>query len=291
MRATPSCRAAAHVCARSYLAVFPVWWPVNGVCQCPASRRCESPGKHPLLRAWQDAATITPAVIDRWWDRWPDANIGLACGPSGILVLDIDPRHGGEETDAELIATHGPLPHTVETLTGSGGRHILLAAPAGITNASPFAGIDVRGDGGFIVAPGSLHVSGRRYEWEASSHPDDVPVAPAPAWLLQRLSAPQEAQHTRAAAVPERIPEGGRHAAMVSIAGTLRHRGATPDEIFACLLVFNRSRCEPLLDDAELRRIADSMVQYGVGETPVGGVAQRRRTVAASGRYSLREGR
>jgi putative DNA primase/helicase len=258
---TASRLAAALVCAAHNLTVFPLWWPVHGVCQCPAGRRCHSPGKHPLVTGWQRAAATDPATITRWWTKWPDANIALACGPSGLLALDIDPRHGGDETLNDLVAAYGPLPLTVEAISGGGGRHIFYAAPAGITNASLFVGIDIRADGGYVVAAGSDHVSGGTYEWEVSSHPDDVPIALPPPWLLDLLTR-QPAKATTAPPFPARIPEGRRHDWLVSLAGTLRRRGASAEELFACLTVFNDSRCDPPLSDAELRTIAASVARY-----------------------------
>jgi putative DNA primase/helicase len=273
IRSEPRRRDAALACARHYLAIHPCWWTKGGVCQCRKGRRCESPGKHPILERWQDVATTDPALIERWWSRWPHANIGIACGPSGILVLDIDPRHDGDETLRDLIAQYGALPETPEVLTGGGGRHIYFAAPEGITNASPFAGIDIRGEGGFVVAPGSIHASSNTYEWEVSCHPDSMPIAPAPRWLLDLLRQPLAAQgapatHPRAAPMAERIPEGGRHRALLSIAGTLRNRGLIAEEIYGCLIVINMSRCDPPLDDSELRSLADSVEKYAVGTTP-----------------------
>jgi hypothetical protein len=122
---------AALLCAAHALKVFPLWWTSTGVCQCPAHAAYLSPGKHPVTVQWRQKATTDSAVIARIWPRHP-WNIGIACGPSGILVLDIDPRHGGDETLVDLIARHGPLPHTVEVITGSGGRHIYLTQPVAL---------------------------------------------------------------------------------------------------------------------------------------------------------------
>jgi hypothetical protein len=214
-------------------------------------------------------ATIDPVAIRRWWTGRPDANVGLACGLSGVFVLDIDPRHGGDDTLADLIARYGALPATVETITGGGGRHILFASPGGIGNRPLGVGVDVRGDGGYIVAPGSVHVSGGTYEWEVSSHPDDVPISAAPDWLIGLLrQPPAQSGHSRSAPVPERIPEGQRHDALTRFAGILRNRGLVADEIYGCLRVVNETRCVPPDDDAELRKLANSMMEYAVGSAP-----------------------
>ena len=101
--------------------------------------------------------------IDDWFRRWPDANVAIVTGAvSGLVVIDIDPKHGGEQSLTELEREHGPLPKTVEAITGGGGHHLYFAHPGGeVRNKVGLApGIDLRGDGGYIVAPPSLHASG-----------------------------------------------------------------------------------------------------------------------------------
>jgi len=125
-------------------------------------------GKHPRTEHGLKDATIDEATIFGWWRRWPGANVGIVTGmASGLLVLDIDPRHGGVESLALLEREHGSLPETAEVSTGGGGRHILFLHPGfRVKNrANMMPGVDVRGDDGYIVAPPSLHASGRRYEW------------------------------------------------------------------------------------------------------------------------------
>lgn len=83
-----------------------------------------TPGKHPRLTGWQEHATREPEQIRAWGRRWPHANIGGAAGAkSGRVVLDVDPRHGGDVSLELLEHEHGSLPETQEALTGSGGRH------------------------------------------------------------------------------------------------------------------------------------------------------------------------
>ena len=129
-------------------------------------------------------ATTDSAAIRRWWQRWPNANIGIATGASGLLVLDVD--DGGEDS----LTDYPTLPDTIESLTGGGGSHILFKRPTGdkfksCTGIAP--GLDVRADGGYIIPPPSIHKSGNRYEWEASSEPDDVPLANSPDWLIEAV--------------------------------------------------------------------------------------------------------
>lgn len=191
---TPSTRQAALFYAALGWPIFPVWPMRDGACGC-GKPDCANPGKHPLgglaPHGLKDATTDTDR-INRWWNQYPDANIGLATGAaSGVFAVDIDPRHNGADTWQDLEAAFGPIPDTVEQETGGGGRHILFKHVAGLGNSSGALGpgIDTRGEGGYILLPPSSHISGRRYEWEASSHPGEVPLADMPTWLLERLTA------------------------------------------------------------------------------------------------------
>jgi hypothetical protein len=119
-------------------------------------------------------ATRDETQIREWWTRWPEANIGIPTGAvSGCDVLDIDPRHGGEISLEELESQYGKLPETAEQLTGGGGRHLLFRHQEGVgCKVGILPGIDVRGDGGYILVAPSNHISGRRYAWEESSRPE-----------------------------------------------------------------------------------------------------------------------
>ena len=146
-------------------------------------------GKRPKIARWQDKATTNAEQIRAWWQAWPNANIGIATGErSRIWVLDVDVKDGkpGDESLADLEAAHGELPTTMHAITGSGGSHYYFKCAEGaqIRNSadSIAPGLDVRGSGGFIVAPPSVHASGRYYEWEIESA--DV-VCEAPDWLTK----------------------------------------------------------------------------------------------------------
>ena len=191
--------------------VVPEYGLRDGACTCRSGSSCSSPGKHPRLSKWQLKATTDPETIKEWWERWPDANVGVVTGPeSGLLVIDVDTetradadgniqQTDGEDTLRVLEAKHGALPATVEVTTGSGGRHIYFAWPEGIEAGDRirFApALDARaggrdGHGGNLVAPPARHVSGGTYEFEASCHPDDVPLALPPAWLIDLLVRPK----------------------------------------------------------------------------------------------------
>ena len=151
--------------------------------------------KEPATRhGFRDATTDT-ASIKQCWSKHPDFNVGIATGAvCGIFVIDIDPRHGGDETLADLESEHGKLPDTVEALTGGGGRHIYFKHPGGRVPCGEGklgAGVDVKGDGGYVVAPPSVHPNGKAYEWELSSVPGEVEVAEAPQWLVDLVVSPE----------------------------------------------------------------------------------------------------
>src|SRR5882724_7672342 len=158
--ASPMLDAAFEYAARG-LAVFPVWGAARGRCCCGLSI-CDSPGKHPIARCAPRGfldATTDKATIESWWQQHPNANIGA---PTGVWsdVIDVDPRHGGDERLAALEREHGPLPDTAEVLTGGGGRHIHFRPGRAPLGKQVAEGIDVKGPGGYVLLPPSSHVSG-----------------------------------------------------------------------------------------------------------------------------------
>lgn len=183
-------------------AVFPVHGIVDGRCTCRHGVACSRPGKHPRNSNGRTGATLDAALVRRWWKTWPSANIGIATGnESGLLVLDQDDQYALDAVE---------IPHTIESVTGRGGRHVLFSYPEDgaryITGTNIVAqGVDSRADGGYIVAPPSMHISGRRYQWEDSSLPDETDLASAPQWWLDAI---RRADGDGACAVPSWVPDG-----------------------------------------------------------------------------------
>jgi hypothetical protein len=147
----------------------------------------EPTGKKPLRgsRGFHDATTDA-ARIQQW--EWGGANIAIRTGrPANLLVLDVDPRHDGDDALYELERQHGRLPQSVAVKTGGGGRHVYFrcSEPVRTRQNVLASGIDVKADGGYVAAPPSVHPSGRPYEWDLDL--DDVDLEPVPDWLLQAV--------------------------------------------------------------------------------------------------------
>ena len=179
-------------------------------------------GKIPLLKEWPTLATTDHETICTWWTHYRNANVGIATGKeSGLFILDVDVAKGGDETLRTLEAQYGEVPRTVEVITGGGGQHYYFEHPGcDIRNSAGKLGpgLDIRTDGGQVVAPPSIHpTSGRIYEWEAAHHPDDVALAPVPHWLLARLTARSEQVPSPQNGTP--IPDGQRNEALTREAG------------------------------------------------------------------------
>lgn len=168
--------------------VVPVQSIGPGGCSC-GQRDCTSPGKHPRV-AWAPATEEAPGEeqIAEWWRRWPEANVGVVTGTvSDLMVLDVDPRNGGEESLAKLEAELGELPPTLASRTGGGGRHYWYAAPPlPLPNVDLAPGVELKAEGGMVVAPPSRHASGEAYVWENET----VEPAPLPEWIIDRIQHP-----------------------------------------------------------------------------------------------------
>jgi putative DNA primase/helicase len=272
--------AAAHALASLGIPVFPTHTALaGGGCSC--GRDCgRDAGKHPRTRNGLQDATCDPEQIGAWWTRWPTANIAIATGvASGIWALDIDAQSGGLDSIDRLEAEHGQAPPTWAVESGGGGLHLWFRhpdMPVPTTASRIGVGLDVRGDGGYLIAPPSRHRSGQPYRWGGDAwHPANVELAFAPPWLLGLAVAgpvrslvppgrfPQSGEaggNDGAAPVP--IAEGQRNDALARLAGAMRRRGFGESAILAALLAENADRCVPPLAEADVARIARSIGRY-----------------------------
>ena len=269
--------------ARDGFAVLPLQATCDGRCSC-GREACTSPGKHPRTSHGVHDATTDADTIRSWWDQWPDANVGIATGKaSGVIVIDIDidAGHGkdGPLSIEHLEAEHGKLPDTVRGETGGGGYHLFFECPPEVVRSRVGLrpGVDVRGENGYVVAPPSTHVSGGRYEWEASSSISDVTPAPMPDWLLDELRATSTNGSHRADAPAwtahgSPIPIGRRNVALTSMAGAMRAVGFDETTMRDALLSHNATCCEERLDPGEVAKIAASVARYEPNAPKAGGV-------------------
>ena len=274
MQAPPALKDAALRYADNGWKVFPLHGIVEGVCTCGTN--CgKNAGKHPRIGDWDENASDDPAVIDRWWGLWPDANIGLKTGSvSGVWILDLDNKRSielpngvllseGDHSLRELENEHGKVPATLVCETGSGGKHLYFewADDCPIRNrASVLPSVDVRGEGGYVVAPPSVHLSGSQYRWADEGDP----IARPPSWLVGIVTKERERLDVTDSTV---VGEGGRNDFLFRVAARLRgvHR-LDLEDLFGALLVRNQRHCSPPLDREEVWLIAQSASQYPLPE-------------------------
>jgi putative DNA primase/helicase len=166
----------------------------NSACECgdPKCKVKHGPGsiaKHPREKNWPSQASGDLEVVSGWPRRWPGCNLGIATGAaSGVVVIDVDPKNGGDVSLKRFMAEHGRFPSTPLQRTPSGGWHFVFRAPTHPVSNAPlgrdYPGIDIRADGGQIVAAPSRTPVGA-YSWRLS--PTDTPLADLPSAVLERL--------------------------------------------------------------------------------------------------------
>jgi len=230
--------------------------------------------KVPATQHGKKDATNDPAQVAAWFVPGTSRNVGILTGArSGLIVADIDPRNGGDASFERLEQTYGKLPATKRVRTGGGGFHLYFRAPANTQgmadrpNVAGFKGVDLKADG-YVVAPPSIHESGRAYEWEA--FPD---IADAPVWLIELARGSKRVEEISQPTTSS-ITEGGRNDMLFRLACGLRARGLSPEAVVAAVLAENSARCVPPLDGNECDRIAQSAMRYepgtGHAETDLG---------------------
>lgn len=253
--------------ALEYLArgwsVVPAHTATTRGCSC-LNESCEAIGKHPRVK-WKPYQDRLPAESDvrTWWRRWPEANVAILTGAvSGIVVVDIDPRHGGDDSIRDIPN----LPETLTATTGGGGEHRYWRHPGyPVPNAAGIRpGIDVRGDGGYVLAPPSTHKSGGVYAWDAGQ-PDEPREMPA--GLRAELTGTRpigDAPPSSRGFDPEQsliapIGEGERNERLAQIAGHYASTGMPYHALGDALLGANSRLCRPPLDADEVAKIVESI--------------------------------
>ena len=200
------------------------------------------------------------------WTARPDMNIAIAAGAvSGDIVIidiDLDPdsEKDGYETLREWEKEHGELPETVQALTPRGGCHMFYRVPHGTTfpnTKNEDLAVDVRSDGGYIVAPPSVHPNGGTYQWEHD--PSEYAVADADANVLAFIEHVQYGVSSKSGKpfdLPEVIYKGARDDTLFKYACSLQAQGYQDHEIFTLVHAVNAQRCKPPLEN----RLVDAKV-------------------------------
>ena len=274
--------AALDLAARG-LQVFPLHSPGGGKpCDCrnpqcgaldDTGKIIGSPSKHPWNEHGLSDATSNIEQVTRWWKVFPHANIGVATGPeSGIVVLDVDPRHGGDVELHAMIDSNEKFPPLPCYETGSGGVHFWFQHPGFKVRSrgmSGMKGIDVKGDGGYVIVPPSVHYTGGGYVWDMNWGLDTT-RPPVPPWLLEMMQRGDTGHSGTARELPgEGETVSRRNETLMSFAGTLRRRGLKESAIFKSLMVMNESWANPL-DAGEVGRITSSAMRYEpVADSPL----------------------
>ena len=208
------------------------------------------------MHGLNDAST-DPEQAARWWRMWVRANIGIAV-PKGYVVLDVD----GFEGLAALAVEGWVIPETVTAATGKGWHHWFTAEVEIRPGTDFMPSIDLRGPGGYVVAPPSLHATGRQYTWERS--PLEYETAPAPGWLLEMIDRARTRRRSNHLAVAGggTIFEHTRNDTLTRFAGAMRRWGASEKVILLALEAMNEERCSPPLEPEEIQTIAQSVARY-----------------------------
>lgn len=244
--------------------VFPCTWitDVRRVhCSC-RNLACKSPGKHPLTEHGLSEATTDPEQIKAWWAQWPQAHVAIRTGATssghGLGVVDIDKKHNGDESFAQLEGGYGKFPDGPMAYTMNGGRHFYGRTDGFLKSTVSIIGpgVDTRGDGGYVVAPPSWG-----YRWELA-HDDGDPLPDMPVWVYRLANRAEKGDRPKAEPAPDAFISGGRNDGLTKIAGALRRKGLVGDEILPALLAVNDRRCTPPLDPAEVKQIAYGMERY-----------------------------
>jgi hypothetical protein len=254
--------------AEKGLYVFPLHTVKDGKCTC-GKPDCESPAKHPrtihgLKQASKDLNFVNSLFSNF---TYASANIGVCTGKeSNLVVIDVDCAKGASLDDLYKIIAKEELAKTLWAKTG-GGYHIYFNYPqtADIRNSTDKLGakIDIRGEGGYVVAPNSNHISGKHYKFINENE-----IKPFPLKFFEKLNQNKPDYKNAASADYESTEiynEGNRNDSLARIAGKLRHAGLSKGELEAALIKINSERCQPPLEVAEVLRIAGSIARYDAG--------------------------
>lgn len=228
--------------------------------------------KTPLTKNGFKDATTDVKQIQKWWNENPKANIGIATGKvsGNVFVIDLDKDDDkgvdGYHTLKDWERDNAELPVTINSITGRGGYHYFYKASKNVSVQSRIAlmdGIDIRGEGGYIIAPPSIHPNGNAYEWETDF--DDLGIAIANDTVMKFLSF-REKEDKQSFKVERQIASGQRNGTLYSMACSLQAKGLDDDTILMCVKMENDKKCVPPLSDNEVEQLVGSALHKDKGE-------------------------
>lgn len=228
-------------------------------------------GKEPYIKGGSTKATANVEQVRKHWTTHPDDNIALVCGgvSDGLFAIDVD-CHGevdGWDTLAEFEAEH-PLPAAPTSITGSGGGHMLYRSGKAVRNGvGSDTGIDVRGEGGYIVAPPSIHPNGNAYRWESSPLDMNIPEADANVLALVDSIRPVDSDNGKLT-MPAVIHEGeGRDNALYKLACSQRANNLPYETALVTVMDYNQRCCVPPMPERVVRQKVDSAYRHAPGHS------------------------
>lgn len=237
--------------------------------------------KIPCIQGGFTKATTDPEQIRAFWSVRPNCNIGIATGgmSNGLVVVDVDlDNDKGEDGYVTLRAwesEHGELPEGACATTPRGGMHLYFVSDEPIScSTNQEKGVDVRADGGFVVAPPSVRDDGRAYEWDL--HIEDYGIPRADANVKAFIADMQEGRiEAKRFELPDRIRDGERNDTLYRYACSLQAHSVPDDVIVASVVGVNRTLCDRPLDDAECEKIVNSALSKKKGPSDETAAARR----------------
>lgn len=218
--------------------------------------------KVPLLDEWTRKASTSVPTIKKWHKNFKDCNWGIATGvESQVFVVDIDPKHGGDRTWKTMVDGN-KLPKTLEVVTGSRGTHYYFKYPTNtvVTNSSIGKGVDIRGEGGNIVIPPSVHPNGVAYAWAKGRAPDTVDIARAPAWLVKKIKEATVLEFP--SLMGTKIEKGSRNNTIFHQALLLAKQGALFEFTLTAMMTWVKETKEFDISPKEVQSTVESAYEF-----------------------------
>ncbi len=221
-----------------------------------------SRNKIPLLDDWIRKASASTTIIKKWAKQFKECNWGIATGfESQVFVVDIDPKHNGERTWLAMVGEN-KIPKTVEVVTGTRGTHLYFKYPTNlaVSNSAIGKGVDIRGEGGNIVIPPSIHPNGNAYMWAKGRTPDKVKIAVAPSWLIKIIK--EKTANEFPSLMGTKIEKGERNNTIFHQSLLLARQGALYEFVLTAMRTWVRETKEFDLSDKEIVATVESAFKF-----------------------------